>query len=274
MAPTKSKRSQKQGRIKSPVEDVISPAFIAAYNSLPREGPRRLEWAVKLVEQKASLPKIAGDERQKIVDQIYALIASLGRALAGGSEGTELYRRTRPAERWPEAVLKRWDVMIRSALNREKILVIDQKAGLIWWPSKNRFIDWVEHEGFDYLGDAAALAMRDLLLRHGHLLKQCPAPALKGKRGEKCETVFVASRPNKNYCSTQCQTRATTTSARERATLIMALRTPAVRKQIPGDGRVAGKLIRTLGQSRGKSVSQFIDEQDEEVKAFLKNLKL
>ena len=273
----RKKPSRKPIPLKSINEDIITPAFIAAYNSLPREGPRRLEWAAKLVDDDLTrLPKMPGEERQKIVSQIYALIASLGRAPAGGSEGTGLYVRTQPEKRWPESVLKLWDRMIRSALTREPkpTLFLSQKAGFTWWPPKSRFIEWVEQDGYNYLEDSAALAMRDLLIRHGHLLKQCPAPALRGKKGEKCETLFVASRPNKSYCSAQCQTRSTTTAARERAMLVIALRTPAVRKQIPGDGRAAAKLIRTLGQSRGKSVAQFIDDQDEEVKAFLIKLKL
>ncbi|MDP2604575.1 MAG: hypothetical protein Q8S00_18620 [Deltaproteobacteria bacterium] len=227
--------------------DSISRWFIEAYNSLPREGPRRLEWAVNLFEQKSPLPR-EDPERGRFVAQIYAFIAYGGNA----PTGMEISVRTHPTGKWPDAVLRLWDRMVRAALNHEKIPVMNQQVSLTWWEPKKRFIEWIEHDGHDCLEDAAVLAMRDLLLRHGHLLKECPAPASRGKKGEKCETVFVASRPNKSYCSPQCQTRATTTAARERATLISSLKTPAVRKRFPGNGRAGARSIRKLRVSRGK----------------------
>ncbi len=252
--------------------DSISSVFIAAYNSLPREGPRRLEWAVNLIEQ-TPLPK-GKDERKSVMAQIYAFIAYEGNAPVGGPRGAGLSVRTHPTNDWPEAVLRLWDRMVRAALKHEKVQVVNQRVSLIWWPQTKRFIERIEHGGFNNLEDAAVIAMRNLLLRHGHLLKECPAPAVKGKKGEKCENVFVASRPNKNYCSPQCQTRSTTTASRERATLIASLKTSAVRKQFPGNGRAAARLIRKLKGSRGKSVSQFIDEQEGEEKELLTSLEI
>jgi hypothetical protein len=47
------------------------------------------------------------------------------------------------------------------------------------------------------------------------LLKECPAPKPRSRKGETCGRWFVG-RPNQTYCSPLCQNRATTRSARQK----------------------------------------------------------
>lgn len=54
-----------------------------------------------------------------------------------------------------------------------------------------------------------------LLLREGHRVRLCNAPARYGKPGEKCGRLF-AGRLNQNYCSHLCQSRAATNRARKK----------------------------------------------------------
>jgi hypothetical protein len=49
----------------------------------------------------------------------------------------------------------------------------------------------------------------------GQLVKECPAPKAWGK-GELCGRLFLASRPNQVYCSSQCQNRMGTQLVRKR----------------------------------------------------------
>lgn len=54
-----------------------------------------------------------------------------------------------------------------------------------------------------------------LLFERQHLVKACPAPALRDTRGESCGQWFLARRPNQVYCSRRCQTRESTRAFRQ-----------------------------------------------------------
>ncbi len=202
-----SKKEKKYGgRTKPPA---ISPVLIASLNRLPDDPRLRLAWVVDLVERPSPWPK-EPEERVKLKTDIYAFIAKEGLTVISGIGP---YVRTHPAEKVEKAILDDWFNMIRSALKREKIYVTDAKTSLMWWPLKNRYIESTDYP--DYYEVAAVRALAKLLLQHGQLIKQCPAPALRGRKGETCETVFVASRPNKIYCSSACQSRTTTAASRK-----------------------------------------------------------
>lgn len=55
-----------------------------------------------------------------------------------------------------------------------------------------------------------------LLVGQSHLVKSCPAPALRSRKGELCGRWFVG-RPNQTYCTSICQNRATTRTSRQKS---------------------------------------------------------
>lgn len=77
----------------------------------------------------------------------------------------------------------------------------------------------------------ATHVLAHLLGIYGHLVKECPAPRPRGAKDERCGRWFLARRPNQVYCTTRCQSRATTRASREG----MAERGPQARRR--GDGR-------------------------------------
>jgi hypothetical protein len=162
---------------------------------------------VNLVENIGRVPRDPV-ERRTVQAEMYAFVASLSLAPLGGG----VYLRTRPIEKAANSILKEWQKMIQSALKHDAIFVAKTEAFLMWWKPKNRYVEQTKYQ--NYFEDAASRALARLLLTHGHLIKECPAPRLRGKPGEKCENIFVASRPNKVYCSSACQSRATTAENR------------------------------------------------------------
>ena len=130
-----------------------------------------------------------------------------------------------------------FDEMLGAAIRREQINAgtFRIRETLYWWewPASSRALG--RRQDTYYLGSevfgvvewkhlarrALAYAIRDA----GYLLKACPAPASRGEAGESCGTLFVANRPNQEYCSATCQTRASTRAARR------GEETPVVRKR-------------------------------------------
>ncbi len=60
----------------------------------------------------------------------------------------------------------------------------------------------------------ATHVLAHLLGIYGHLVKECPAPALRRAPDERCGRWFLARRPNQVYCGARCQSRATTRASR------------------------------------------------------------
>ncbi|MFI5339685.1 MAG: hypothetical protein ACHQ7N_07595 [Candidatus Methylomirabilales bacterium] len=64
----------------------------------------------------------------------------------------------------------------------------------------------------------AVYFLAHLLGEFGHLIKTCPAPAVRAE--QRCGRWFLAGRPNQLYCSPRCQSRTNTRAARGKATTI------------------------------------------------------
>jgi len=144
---------------------------------------------------------------------MYAFVGYAGLVPAGGNlPGPPL--KGYPLEKAQQNILREWQRMIQAAFNRDRICLGTVERSLIWFAPQNRFLEATTPP--KYYEELAAQALANLLLKHGQLIKQCPAPRMRGKLGEKCENVFVASRPNKLYCSTACQSRTTTAQSRAR----------------------------------------------------------
>lgn len=137
-----------------------------------------------------------------------------------------------------QEVLRAFGVVIERAVQRERISVggimqevekafagkggrpqhphrpgdILTDLAVVWDDQGGRFIPW-EAEVAAWTTRAVRALVR-LIMGYGHLVKECPAPAPRGEEGETCGTWFVAKRPNQEYCSATCQSRATTRANR------------------------------------------------------------
>lgn len=105
--------------------------------------------------------------------------------------------------------------LIEKAMGRQRIPLGRVTQSLLWNPgtaqTPARYVLWrdgKETEG--HLESAVVGALYRLILDYGHLIKKCPAPALRAKEGELCGKWFLAERPNQQYCSTRCLSRRTT----------------------------------------------------------------
>ncbi len=211
-------------KTKKPVTRQSAPELQDAYSRVPADPRRRLEWVVDLVGNVGRMPKDEDDSRKQRAE-MYSFLAAAGLAPIEPSEGplwgdrVDAILNPRPenlgyVRRFHNATLKTWQQMIQCALNREPVSVVrgGSDTVLIWSPTGKRFVE--ETRYLQEYQVAAARALGKLLVDYGHLVKECPAPKLRGQPGETCETWFVASRPNKLYCSSACQSRATTAGYR------------------------------------------------------------
>src|SRR5262249_30742510 len=90
---------------------------------------------------------------------------------------------------------------------------VNVKAHLVWSTGRQRFLVVTDLPSASW----STRVLRSIgrrLEAHGHLLKECPAPGVRAKAGETCGAWFVAGRPNQNYCSGTCQSRAATRNFR------------------------------------------------------------
>lgn len=186
-------------------------AGVRLVGETPRE---RLAWAMKFVQ--GNPRALSAGER--LNDQL-ALAAFEGQ----GSGGTI----TRWTDRWgnrdlhkptPAETDKAREQMarvLRAVVRREAVKVgpITSTERLEWNSQQGRFYLW-QTVGTSW-SERPVLALNRLIVDHGHLVKECPAPAVRAKAGETCGVWFVANRPKQEYCSARCQTRAATRAYRE-----------------------------------------------------------
>lgn len=207
-------------KLKKPVTHSTIPELQNAYSRFQGDPRRRLEWVVNLVGNEGRIPK-EEDKSRTLLAEMYSFVAAAGLVGTGPlwTARIDAIFSTRPETREPvrrfhNRILKAWQNMIQCALNREAVFVVRDHASVVltWSLTRSRFIE--ETWFFEEYPVSAARALGKLLVDYGHLVKECPAPKLRGKPGELCETWFVASRPNKLYCSSACQSRATTSRER------------------------------------------------------------
>jgi len=110
--------------------------------------------------------------------------------------------------------------MIEKAIHRDCLTEIPRPyAPQLSWNNQNRRYQLDERKESEFFETRVAQRLGELIVSHGHLLKQCPAPE-KMKRGRKpknageqkprgvCGKHFVAVKETQLYCSSQCLDRA------------------------------------------------------------------
>jgi hypothetical protein len=122
-----------------------------------------------------------------------------------------------PSKEDAQEAVNRMGGIIEAAIKRQSVILSNIKDAvrvLRWDPETFIYrVVWGGQADLTW-GDAAAEQLGRLLERVGSLLKECPAPAVRGREGETCGTWFVAKRPNQDYCSGTCQSRASTRAKR------------------------------------------------------------
>ena len=193
--------------------------FDAIVPRIGRSTQERLEWIVAVVQRKEELTP--GDRENLRLE--LAAFTWLGNPLPAWY----LQRLRRHIGKVPKSHLGPVPAdaipLILERLRRNIGFVVKQTPHYPFDKNAQLWRAWDEHTGkwsavlFRWEADwrdAAAEALDRLIAAHGHLVKECPAPAVRGKVDEICGRWFVAKRPNQDYCSATCQSRASTRAAR------------------------------------------------------------
>lgn len=179
----------------------------------------RLAWAVRTVQapRRALTPGDRDNLRRDL-----GVFAS-GGPKGGGAEWSAEEGIAGPPEGEVRSILEDLARILQAAVKHEPVTVARRVAELsvFWDPGFQEgpyrrppgFVLWDQDEDHDW-GISARCVLSRLLVEHGHLLKECSAPELRGGPEEKCGTWFVANRPRQAYCSSRCQTRAATRAYR------------------------------------------------------------
>ena len=120
-----------------------------------------------------------------------------------------------PSEAETRTILPAFREAIEKVIRREPVPLggFTSKAELHWVPRSQRYFQREQTEA-EWL-PRAMRAMGLLIVDYGHLVRACPALVPRGKEGDTCNRWFVATRSRQEYCSTRCQTRASTKAYRE-----------------------------------------------------------
>lgn len=180
---------------------------------LPRIGtqPReRLAWLVRVVQRRPG-ELTAGDRenlRLELGSFIYADGPFRGIGTVSFREGRPVYTNWLPEEK-VEPILRRLGEMVGTAVQREPVLIAKGwRAAYLWWREEEGRYEETPPGSLNW-HERAARALANLLRDYGHLLRECPAPAVRAKDAEEtCGTWFVAARPDQEYCSPTCRSRA------------------------------------------------------------------
>jgi hypothetical protein len=183
----------------------------AILNRVGWEPRERLAWAVRRVQQESRREMSPGER-----EDLRAEVAVFSSGVKGGGASWTRGELNRPAAEEINGILVQLGRILQAAVNRERVTVARgvRELSLTWGP-RGRFLLWDDGDDRDWNLRARQVLAR-LLVDSGHLLKECRAPAWRGKPGETCETWFVANRPKQDYCSATCQRRAARRAFRSR----------------------------------------------------------
>jgi hypothetical protein len=106
-------------------------------------------------------------------------------------------------------VMGRLQPILKKAIAREPIQFRNPLHTLTWNATVNIFMWGSGREAYDHW-NILDYCLQNAIRDYGELLKRCPAPAVRAKKGETCGRWFLAKRPNQEYCSATCVSRKTT----------------------------------------------------------------
>lgn len=174
---------------------------------LPRIGMEpqdRLAWLVGVIQRPAQMMTPGDHENLRLE------LAALIRADGPPQGHLAAMRAPDPEEIGP--ILRRLGAMVEAAVGRKEIPLwkVQREQSLLWNPDRGRFEDPPPPIG-GWLWMAVA-TLANLLRAHGHLVRACPAPAVRAE--EPCGVWFLANRPDQEYCGSKCRSRHGTRASR------------------------------------------------------------
>jgi len=178
-------------------------AIDAALDRIGHTGQERLEWLLRRVHEPPQTPEgVAAFERD-----IY-FYGVLGSVLGFGSaDGVSA-----PPKGYGKRILEKFHDTFSRVIARDQIPLSSKTSCLAWFPGhKSRKPAYYISTEYQYELEPIVFGelIRDIQ-EYGHLIKQCPAPAVRAAKGETCGKWFLAKRPNQDYCSATCVSRKTT----------------------------------------------------------------
>lgn len=194
---------------------LIKRAREVALDRIGRTPRERLAWVVSLAE-KAPKDFLPGDwENLRLELAVFCSYGPSGFYEAGlAARGGEIVR---PSVEEAKQLHTMLGEMILLAIQRKRIpLGSVTREPVVSWDNRGKRFLWAEVPYRKGWSLRAKEVLAALLVDFGHLVKECPAPAPRGQEGEACGTWFVAGRPNQDYCTPQCRSRATTRMYRGR----------------------------------------------------------
>jgi hypothetical protein len=178
-------------------------AIDAARDRIGRTGRERLEWVIQSTQEPGKTPEwMAGFERD-----IYFYGVLGGRIGYGTASSVPA-----PSKGYGKRILEKFHDTLSKVIARERIPLTANTSYLAWFPG-HRYRKPAYYLLTDYEDELEPIVFGELI-RHvqeyGHLIKKCPAPAVRATKGEVCGKWFLAKRPNQEYCSATCVSRKTT----------------------------------------------------------------
>lgn len=126
--------------------------------------------------------------------------------------------RTLPTKTEIQEILTRCEEQLRAVARRENLTAPSrprQSEHLEWEKGAGRYAYREVYAKWSWT-DGVRFALWRQLEAYGHLVKECRAPRRRGKPKEICGALFVAKRPNQDFCSSTCRGRAGIRAVRAR----------------------------------------------------------
>ncbi len=198
----------------------MGPAVLATLRRIGFTPRDRLAWLVNVVQKRfEDLPP--GERNDLRLAVVLYVMNDPSRQPRESKAEFATYRyegQDSPTDEEVRDTLTHFEGVLRDVARREKLTS----------PSRGReseYLSWNEQAGRYVYGEvyskrtwkeAVRFALWRQLVEYGHLVKECRAPRRRGKPGEVCGLLFVAKRPNQDFCSSTCRGRAGVRAVRAR----------------------------------------------------------
>lgn len=218
-----SQRGKRRGGFPSDQDLVVAGLLPALERRIGRTERELLAWAVRAVQRNPKDMTLGDWDNLRSEVAVFCLWPWRGTTMGEITEFAQVDPMNqageiiRPTQIEAGHMRMRMKAMIEDAVKRKPVTVDTVEGTLmLLWSSVAAGSRWYRSwYGVQFSWpDRVAHALAELIHKEGALLKECPAPAKRAKAGEICGEWFVAKRPNQDYCSPMCQSRASTRAKR------------------------------------------------------------
>lgn len=207
-------------RDKGTAEGEMGPAVLATLRRIGFTPRDCLMWLVEVVQKRfADLPP---GEREDLRLAL-VLYVSTDPARKSGDFSAEFTTYRREAQNFPtdaevQEILVHFEGVLRAVARRERLTAPSRRreSEYLAWNDKAERYSYGEVYSKRTWKEGVRFTLWRQLENCGHLVKECRAPRRRGKPGEVCGLLFVAKRPNQDFCSSTCRGRAGVRAVRAR----------------------------------------------------------